>query len=282
MVAGTGRALDLGGRHYDLATRALVMGILNRTPDSFFDKGATWGWDAFWARADQIVNEGADILDVGAVKAGTGPKVTESEELDRLMPAVVGLVARYDLPVSVDTWRASVAAEAFRAGAVMGNDISGFADPKYLDVAAAAGAAVVATHIRLAPRVFDPSPVYADVVAEVCTFLVERANRALGAGIPAGRVVLDAGLDLGKTSPQSIQLLRSSATLASLGYPLLLAASNKDFLGNVLGLGLKERREASAAAFALGITLGCRIVRAHDVRGACRVRDMLAAIMEAQ
>jgi dihydropteroate synthase len=282
MAAGTHWVLDLGGRRYDLATRALVMGILNRTPDSFFDKGATWEWDAFWSRADQIVSEGADILDVGAVKAGAGPEVTENEELDRLMPAVVGLVARYDLPVSVDTWRASVAAESFRAGAVLGNDISGFADPKYLDVAAAAGASVVATHIRLAPRVPDPSPVYADVVADVCAFLTDRANRALAAGIPAERVLLDAGLDLGKTSAQSIQLLRSSATLASLGYPLLLSASNKDFLGNILGLGLKERREASAAAHALGITLGCRVVRAHDVQGTCRVRDMIAAIMEAR
>ncbi|HXW80083.1 MAG TPA: dihydropteroate synthase [Acidimicrobiales bacterium] len=281
MVAETAHALDLGGRRYDLATRALVMGILNRTPDSFFDKGATWDWDAFWTRADEVVAEGADILDVGAVKAGPGPEVTESEELDRLMPAVVGLVDRYDRPVSVDTWRASVAAEAFRAGAVLGNDISGFADPKYVDVAAAAGAAVVATHIRLAPRVPDPSPVYGDVVADVSAFLTERANRARSAGIPADRVVLDAGLDLGKTSLQSLELLRSSATLASLGYPLLLSASNKTFLGNTLGLGIDERREASAAAHALGITLGCRVVRAHDVRGTCRVRDMLAAIMEA-
>jgi dihydropteroate synthase len=282
MVAKTARVLDLGGRRYNLASRALVMGILNRTPDSFFDKGATWEWDAFWARADQIVAEGADILDVGAVKAGPGPDVTESEEYDRLVPAVVGLVDRYELPVSVDTWRASVAAEAFRSGAVMGNDISGFADPKYLDIAASAGAAVVATHIRLAPRVPDPSPVYGDLVADVSSFLTERANRALAAGIPAQRIVLDAGLDLGKTSLQSIQLLRSSAALASLGYPLLLSASNKSFLGNTLGLGINERREASAAAHALGITLGCRIVRAHDVRGTCRVRDMLATIMEAR
>jgi dihydropteroate synthase len=282
MAAQRALVLDLGGHRYDLATRALVMGILNRTPDSFFDKGATWEWDAFWGRADQIVAEGADILDVGAVKAGPGPEVTESEELDRLMPAVVGLVDRCDLPVSVDTWRAPVAAEAFRAGAVLGNDISGFADPKYLEVAAAAGAAVVATHIRLAPRVPDPSPVYGDVVGDVCAFLLERANRALAAGIPPERVVLDAGLDLGKTAAQSVQLLRSSAVLASLGYPLLLSASNKTFLGNILGLGIEERREASAAAHALGITLGCRVVRAHDVRGTCRVRDMIAAIMESR
>jgi dihydropteroate synthase len=275
-------ALELGGRRYDLATRALVMGILNRTPDSFFDKGATWDWGAFWARADQIVKDGADILDVGAVKAGPGPEVSEAEELDRLIPAVEGLCARFDLPVSADTWRASVAAEAFRAGAVLGNDISGFADPKYLDVAAAAGAAVVATHIRLAPRVPDPDPFYQDLVGEVCAFLTDRAERALAAGIPPQRVVVDAGLDLGKTAGQSLELLRASATLAGLGYPLLLSASNKRFLGDVLGLDLNERRDASSAAHALGITLGCRVIRAHDVRGTCRARDILGAIMEAR
>ena len=274
--------VDIGGRRYDIASRALVMGILNRTPDSFFDKGATWEWDAFWARADQIVADGADILDVGAVKAGPGPEVSEGEELDRLLPAVQGLVARCDLPVSVDTWRASVAAEAFAAGAVLGNDISGFADPKYLEVAAEAGASVVATHIRLAPRVPDPEPVYGDLVGEVSAFLAERAGWALAAGIPAERVLIDAGLDLGKTATQSLELLRASATLADLGYPLLLSASNKRFLGDLLGLEIGERQDATTAAHALGITLGCRVVRAHDVRGTCRVRDMLAAILEAR
>ncbi len=274
--------LDIGNRQYDIGSRALVMGILNRTPDSFFDKGATWEWDAFWARANQIVDEGADILDVGAVKAGPGPEVSEGEELDRLLPAVQGLVARFDLPVSVDTWRSSVAAEAFAAGAVVGNDISGFADPKYLEVAAAAGASVVATHIRLAPRVPDPEPVYGDLVREVRAFLAERAGWALAAGIPAERVLVDAGLDLGKTAPQSLELLRASAALADLGYPLLLSASNKRFLGDLLGLEIGERQAATTAAHALGITLGCRVVRAHDVRGTCRVRDMLAAILEAR
>ncbi len=280
--ASPATTLELGRRRYDVAHRALVMGILNRTPDSFFDKGATWDWDAFWARAEQIVNEGADILDVGAVKAGPGPEVTEGEEMDRLLPAVVGLVERFDLPVSVDTWRAAVAEEAYRAGAVMGNDISGFADPDYLRVAAVQGAAVVATHIRLAPRVPDPEPVYTDLVGEVSAFLVERAGRARAAGIPPERVLVDAGLDLGKTADQSLQLLRASDVLAGLGYPLLLSASNKTFLGVVLGLEITERREATASAHALGITLGCRVVRAHDVRGTCRVRDMLAAILGAR
>jgi len=281
-AAGTGRRLELGSRTYDLTHRALVMGIINRTPDSFFDRGATFELDACLSRAEQLVAEGADILDVGGVKAGPGPEVGEAEELDRVVPVVAALAARFDVPVSVDTWRATVAAEGFAAGAVMGNDISGFADPGYLPAAAEAGAAVVATHIRLAPRVRDPDPHYDDVVATVREFLLDRARRAREAGIPAARIVLDAGLDLGKTAEQSLCLLRASDRLAALGYPLLLSASNKTFLGVVLGLELSERREASLAAAALGITRGCRIVRVHDVAGTCAVRDALAAVGEAR
>ncbi|MGC8627303.1 MAG: dihydropteroate synthase [Acidimicrobiales bacterium] len=274
--------LELGDRRYDLSVRALVMAILNRTPDSFFDKGATWSMDAFWRRAEQVVTEGADILDVGGVKAGPGPEVSEAEELDRVLPAVQGLVARFDVPVSVDTWRSTVADEAFRAGAVLGNDISGFADPRYLEVAASAGASVVATHIRLAPRVADPEPVYRDLVGDVSSFLLERARRCHVAGIPPSRVILDAGLDLGKTAEQSLALLRASGRLAALGYPLLLSASNKTFLGRVLDLEVDQRQLASVAAHAFGIALGCRVLRAHDVRGTCRARDMMAAVLEAR
>jgi dihydropteroate synthase len=274
--------LRLGSRHYDVTTRPLVMGILNRTTDSFFDRGAHFEMDRFLARADQLVVEGADLLDVGGVKAGPGPEVTESEELDRVIPAVEALAARFDLPLSVDTWRASVAAAAFEAGACVGNDISGFADPEYLAVAAKADASVVATHIRLLPRIPDPRPHYGDVVAEVCDALVALVRRAEEAGISSERIVVDAGLDLGKTAEQSLALLRASDRLAALGYPLLLSASNKTFLGVVLGLEIHERREASLSATALGVVRGCRIVRAHDVLGTRRVCDTLAAVLEAR
>jgi dihydropteroate synthase len=271
--------LRLGERTYDLGERALVMGILNRTPDSFYDKGLTFELDDLCRRAEQLVQEGADILDVGGVKAGPGPEVTESEELDRVVGAIAVVAERFAVPVSVDTWRASVAKESYAVGAVLGNDISGFRDPQYLEVAAAAGASVVATHIRLAPRVADPEPVYDDLVRDVARFLIERANRALEAGIDATRIVVDAGLDLGKTAEQSLELLRASDVLAGLGYPLLLSASNKTFLGQVLALELDQRREASLAAAAIGIARGCRIVRVHDVKAAVRVRNVMAAIL---
>jgi dihydropteroate synthase len=163
----------------------------------------------------------------------------------------------------------------------VGNDISGFADPEYLPAAAEAGASVVATHIRLAPRVPDPEPVYDDVVADVREFLADRAAQAEAAGIPRERIMVDAGLDLGKTEPQSLQLLRASDTLVDLGYPVLLSASNKRFLGHLLGTDVTDRRDATMAAHALGVLLGCRILRAHDVVAARRVADVIAAILEA-
>ncbi len=262
-----------------MTSRTLVMGILNRTPDSFYDRGATWQLDAFLERAEALVTAGADLLDVGGVKAGPGDEVGEEEELERVVPAVEALSARFDTPVSVDTWRASVLDAGCRAGAVVGNDISGFADPEYLPVAAAHGATVVATHIRLRPRVPDPEPHYDDLVADVEAFLLERAHRAEAAGLVAEQIVLDAGLDLGKTPAMSAVLLRESARHASLGYPLLLSASNKRFLGELLDLDIDDRRAESLAAASYGVFAGCRIVRVHDVAGTVRVCRVAEAIL---
>lgn len=273
--------LLLGDRSFDVTHRAVVMGILNRTPDSFFDQGRYFAFDDFLRKAEALVADGADLLDVGGVKAGPGPDVTEQEELDRTVPAIAALRDRFDVPLSIDTWRASVAAACFEAGASVGNDISGFADPEYLDVCAAANASVVATHIRLAPRVPDPEPVYDDVVETVRTFLADRAERARAAGIDARRIIIDAGLDLGKTEPQSLVLLRASDRLAELGYPVLLSASNKRFLWHLLEVERHEVADGTTAAHALGVMLGCRVLRAHDVRAARRTADVVASIMEA-
>ncbi|MDQ3305734.1 MAG: dihydropteroate synthase [Actinomycetota bacterium] len=274
--------LALGSRRFDVSHRALVMGIVNRTPDSFFDAGRFFDLDDCLARARQLVVDGADVLDVGGVKAGPGPEVGEDEELERVVPAIEALHERLDVPLSCDTWRASVARAAYAAGAAVGNDISGFADPDYLPAAAAAGASVVATHIRLGPRIRDPEPRYDDVVAEVARFLAERAARAEAAGIGTERIVVDAGLDLGKTPAQSLALLQGSADLAGLGYPLLLSASHKPFLGALLDLDVADRHQATIAAHAVGIVGGCRILRAHDARAARRVADVLAAVLSAR
>lgn len=280
-VLAEGSRLDLGGRVFDLSARALVMGILNRTPDSFYDRGSHFSMPALLDRAAELVQAGADILDIGGVKAGPGPAVGLDEELERVVPAVAAVAGRFDVPVSVDTWNAEVAARSYEAGAVMGNDISGFADPDYLPAAARAGAAVVATHIRLGPRIPDPEPVYRDVVEDVSAALARLAERARAAGLPPERIVVDAGLDLGKTWQQSVVLLRATGRLAQLGYPVLLSASNKTFLGRLLDLEVGERREATLAACAIGVSLGARILRVHDVRGVRRVRDTIGAILEA-
>ena len=273
--------LELGAGHrYDITHRALVMGILNRTPDSFFDGGQYFDFEGFVAKADRLVADGADFLDVGGVKAGPGPEVGTEEELERVVPAVVALRERFDVPISVDTWNPVVLREALAAGADVGNDISGFAHPDYLPICAEFGASVVATHIRLGPRIPDPEPVYDDLLVAVRALLADRARAALDAGIPHERIMVDDGLDLGKTEPQSLELLRSSDQLAALGYAAFLSASNKRFLGELLGLDVTDRREASHAAHVLGITLGCRVLRAHDVRGARRTADVVAELLE--
>ncbi len=213
------------------------------------------------------------------MKAGPGPEVGEAEELERVIPAVEALRTRFDVPLSVDTWRASVLDAACAAGAVVGNDISGFGDPDYLRVAAKHDVTVVATHIRLRPRVADPDPHYDDLVADVTAFLCERAQRAEGVGLRPQQIVLDAGLDLGKTPAQSAVLLRESAQHATLGYPLLLSASNKRFIGELLGRDIDDRRPESLGAVAYGAIHGCRIMRVHDVRGTAHVCRTIEAML---
>lgn len=271
--------LWLGESRFDVTHRAVVMGILNRTPDSFYDKGSYWEFDDFVAKADVLVADGADFLDVGGVKAGPGDEVSEQEELDRVIPAVAALHERFDIPLSVDTWRSSVIREAIAAGAVVGNDISGFADPDYLEVCAEGGASVVATHIRLAPRVADPDPIYEDLVGDVRDFLADRAARAVAAGIPPERVMVDAGLDLGKTEAQSLELLHRSDSLVALGHPVFLSASNKRFIAHLLDSDVRDVPEGTLAAHALGILLGCRVLRAHDVRATRRAADVAAELL---
>jgi dihydropteroate synthase len=275
--------LTAGAHTWDLGRRALVMGILNRTRDSFFDRGRYFALDALLRRAEELVRDGADVLDVGARPGGVGVReVSEAEETELVASTLAELRRRFGVPLSVDTWRASVAVTAFAEGAVIGNDMSGFSDPGYLPAAAAAGAAVVATHIRLQPQVPDPEPMYGDVVEDVRDALLALARRARDAGLPSERVILDPGLDLGKTWRQSLRLLARLEVFAGLGHPLLLGASNKIFIGRALGLDTRERAEASLAACTAGIDRGARIVRVHEARGARQAAELLAALAAAE
>ncbi len=289
MAAGGGKVaaimavapvLVLGTRSYDLSVRPLVMGILNRTRDSFYDGGRYYALDDFLKHAERLVADGADLLDVGARPGGVGAHpVSENEECDLAVEAIESLRVRFDVPVSVDRWSARVAAAAFSAGAVLGNDMSGFRDPGFLTAAVAAGASVVATHIRRPPGEADPNPLYRDVVADVADALRALARHAVSAGVPPERVVVDPGLDLGKTSSQSLQLLASTEVLVRLGHPLLVAASNKIFLGRLLDLPKDDRGSATVAACTLAAVAGGRVLRVHDVRAGRHVADLVAAVL---
>ena len=267
---------------YDLTNQPLVMGILNRTPDSFFDKGKYFNLDSFLKKAQSYLKEGADIIDVGGVRAGPGKDVTESEELDRVLPAIELLKANFDLPISVDTFRASVLKEALKLGASIGNDISGFADPDYLKVASEFKATVVATHIRLAPRVADPNPVYFNLKAQVLSFLDNLLKKAHNAGVDNERIIVDPGLDLGKTTEGSVLLSTKSFynELLKLGRPILLSASRKDFLGNLFSLEVTDRKWPSVSMAIISYLNGARIFRVHDVFETKSALNTLRSIKE--
>jgi dihydropteroate synthase len=275
--------LRLGSRRFDLSERPVVVGILNRTKDSFFDRGAHFELDPLMARAEQLVADGADVLEVGARPGGVGvADVPPDRERDLAAETLAELRSRFDVPLAVDTTRATVARAAFAAGAVLGNDMSGFLDPGYLPAAAEAGAAVVATHIRKPPGVPDPDPVYTDLLGEVCSRLSTLARAAEQAGIDRERIVLDPGIDLGKSWQQSLHLLRRFTDLAALGLPLLLAVSNKIVLRRALGLEDAPLDVATAAACALGAMHGGSVVRVHDARIGRQAADLAYALRAAR
>jgi dihydropteroate synthase len=258
--------------------RCKVMGIVNRTPDSFFDGGRMRLQDAR-EHALGLVEEGADILDLGAVRAGPGAEVQEGEELRRLMPLVEVLAGVTKAPISVETARPSVARAAIDAGAAIINDVTALADRGLAEICAETGAGLVLMHnggqIRGRPR----HPRYADVVAAVidCWKILEQV--AAGAGVQTGQLVVDPGLDFGKNTFQSLELVRRLPELTAVGLPVLVAASRKDIVGETLNLGLDDRLEGSLALVALSVMYGAAFVRVHDVEASVRTVRMVEAVM---
>jgi dihydropteroate synthase len=277
-------ALRLRGRTFD-ASRPAVMGIINRTPDSFFAGNRHADLDSARRALDEAVEAGADIVDIGGVRAGQeGTVVSAQEELDRVMPFLQHARAAYpDLVLSLDTWRSEVAAEAGAHGLDLVNDTWAGHDPELVTVAARIGAGVVCSHTGGLPPRTDPvkvtyGPDPLDVVRDVLRTLAEGARLAEAAGIPAERILVDPTLDFGKTTRHSLEVLRHTAEVASLGYPVLQALSRKDFVGEALGLEPDERLEGTLAATAVAAWLGATVFRAHDVRATRRVVDMVAVI----
>lgn len=262
------------------ADRGLVMAIVNRTPDSFFDKGATFADEPALERVRQAVADGADIIDIGGVKAGPGDDVDVAEEIRRVVPFIEAVHGEFpDLLLSVDTWRSEVAAPAVAAGAAIINDTWAGYDSTLVTTAAETGAGFVCSHTGAAvPRTRPYRVGYEDVVASVRDELSSAARRAADAGVADDAIIVDPTHDFGKNTHHGLALLRSLEPLVELGYPLLMALSNKDFIGETLDLGVDDRAEGTLAASAVALWQGARILRCHDVRGTRRVAEMVASI----
>jgi dihydropteroate synthase len=271
--------LRLGSSEFG-AQRRLVMAIVNRTPDSFYRPGVTWDEDAALARVHEVVAEGADILDVGGVPAKPGQEVTAEEEVSRVVPFIEAVHAAYPgLVISVDTWRHDVARAACEAGASMLNDTWGGWDPKLPEVAAEFGAGLVCSHAGgLPPRTRPFRIWYDDVVADVLRTVLGLAGRALRAGVDPARIIIDPAHDFGKNSWHSLEVTRRLGELTVTGWPVLLSASHKDFVGETLGAGIEERLPGTLATTAVAAWLGARIFRAHNIAETRQALDMVAAI----
>ena len=271
--------LRLGGRTFGPGEYAL-MAIVNRTPDSFYDRGATFAPDAALRAVERAVAEGADIIDIGGVKAGPGDAVDPAEEIRRTVSTIAAVRAEFpDVVISIDTWRAEVAREAVPAGADLLNDTWAGADPGLAEVAAATGTGLVCSHAGgLAPRTRPHRAAFPDLVADVLATVTGLAERALALGVRRDGILIDPAHDFGKNTRHSLELTQRLGELVDTGWPVLVALSNKDFIGETLDLPVEDRLAGTLATTAVSAWLGARVFRAHQVRDTRRVLDMVAAI----
>jgi dihydropteroate synthase len=272
-------SLRIGTREFGDG-ETVVMAIVNRTPDSFFDSGAYVEDTAALAAVERAVVEGAAIVDIGGVKAGPGPEVDAAEEIRRTVPFVAAVRSRHpELVISVDTWRAEVGRAVCEAGADLLNDAWQGADPALAEVAAEFGVGLVCSHAGGLPPRTDPHRVsYADVVADVVDTVTGLAERAVDLGVRRDAVLVDAAHDFGKNTYHSLELTRRLDELVATGWPVLAAVSNKKFLGEVLDVDKDGRLAASLAATAICAWHGARVFRAHQVRATRDVLDTVGAI----
>ena len=266
-------------KQLQLDRHVAVMAIVNRTPDSFYDDGATFALDKAVAAALAAADDGADLVDIGGVPFGRGPAVSEQEEIDRVVPVVEAIHAASGIVVSVDTFSAEVARLSIAAGAGVINDTSGLWDENMAGVVAATDATLVLTHSLAPPRSEPPRPEYTDVVLEVVEFLRDRVGRAVEAGIPLDRLVVDPGHDLNKNTLHSLEITRRLEEVVAIGLPTLVAVSRKDFVGEVLDATKADRLEGSLAAAVVCVMKGARIVRMHDVRASVAAMRMTEALL---
>jgi dihydropteroate synthase len=256
------------------------MAIVNRTPDSFYRPGTTWDETAAMERVHEVVAEGADIVDIGGVPAKPGDEISSGEEIRRTVPIIAAVRAAYpDLVISVDTWRHDVGRAACEAGANLLNDTWGGWDPKLTEVAAEFGAALVCSHAGGQPPRTRPFRLsYQDVVADVLDTVLALAGRAVRAGVDPARIIIDPAHDFGKNTWHSLEVSRRIGELTATGWPVLLSASRKDFVGEAVGADVDDRLPGTLAVTAVAAWLGARVFRAHDVPATKQALAMIGAV----
>jgi dihydropteroate synthase len=263
------------GRHrFDFGRRVYVAGILNNTPDSFYDGGRHFGPDAALARAEEIVEQGADLIEIGGESARAGERLSVAEEIDRVVPLVEILAARYPVPIAVDTYKPDVARAAIRAGAALINDIAGLGEPGMAEVIAAGDAGVVVMHLHGRPKEPYQDLDVPSMMDWVGAFLRARIAAAADAGIPRGRILVDPGLNFGKGPDRDLELMRRLPELRNLGCPIFVATSRKDYIRDLLHLAPDELLEGTAAAVSFAVVQGANMLRVHDVQAMVRVVRM--------
>ncbi|MGW0709106.1 dihydropteroate synthase [Streptomyces sp. NPDC002643] len=272
--------LRLGTREFD-AHEPVIMAIVNRTPDSFYDQGATFLDEPALARVEQAVADGAAIIDIGGVKAGPGEEVSAEEEARRTVGFVAEVRRRFpDVVISVDTWRHEVGEAVCEAGADLLNDVWSGVDPRLAEVAARYGVGLVCTHAgESEPRTRPHRVVYDDVMADILRVTLRLAERAVSLGVPRDSVLIDPGHDFGKNTRHSLEATRRLGEMVETGWPVLVSLSNKDFVGETLDKPLKERLLGTLATTAVSAWLGARVYRVHEVAETRQVLDMVASIV---
>jgi dihydropteroate synthase len=264
----------------EFPSKPLIMGVVNVTPDSFFDGGRYLDTAAAVAHAVRLVEEGADLLDIGAESTRPGADVVNvEEECRRVLPVVTAVARAVTVPISIDTSKAAVAREALDAGAVLVNDVTALrGDPAMVDVVARSGAGIVLMHMYGTPRTMQQAPCYDDVVGEISGFFEERIRFAMTHGIVRRQMILDPGIGFGKLLVHNLTLLAQLRHFEQFDCPLLIGVSHKAFLGQLVDRPVQERQWATAAAVALAVDRGAGILRVHDVRGMRDVVQVAAAI----
>ena len=272
--------MNCRGKQLDFGQRTLIMGVLNVTPDSFSEEGRYFEVDSAIAHAKRMVNEGADIIDIGGESSRPGAlSISADEELTRVLPVVERLVSEIPVPISIDTYKANVARRALQAGAHIVNDITALSgDSDMASVVSEMHAGLVLMHMKGNPRTMQHSPAYQNVISDILRFFQERIGEAEKNGIHPDSILVDPGIGFGKTTEHNLEILRRLRDFQSLNKPILIGTSKKSFIGKILDLPVNERMEGTAATIAWAISQGADVVRIHDVKPMRRVAQMTDAI----